>query len=59
MKVLDLVGVGVMRKGVLNVKSGNPPLTEVVDMDVPELLPISKGSVTPKILTLLKELGHI
>lgn len=57
MKFLDLVGV--MRKRVLNVKSGNPPLTEVVDMDVPELLPISKGSVTPKILTLLKELGHI
>lgn len=48
-----------MRKGVLNVKSGTPPLTEVVDIDVPEFLPISKGSMTPKRLTLLKELGLI
>lgn len=34
-----------MRKGVLSVESGTPPLTEVVDMDVPEFLPISKGSL--------------
>lgn len=56
-KFLDLVGV--MRKGVLSVESGAPPLTEVIVIDMPEFLPKSKGSVTPKRLTLLKELGCI